>query len=74
MVAYNFDDLTGRRFGRLVVLRREDCPNEKHMTYWQVRCDCGMEFIATRSNLISGNTRSCGCLRAEMLRNRRTRV
>lgn len=74
MNAYNFDDLTGRRFSRLVVLRRYDTPDEKHMSYWQVRCDCGVEFIATRSNLISGNTRSCGCLRTEMLRNRRTRV
>lgn len=31
-------------------------------TLWKCVCDCGNESIAGYSNLISGNTRSCGCL------------
>ena len=72
MIARNFDDLTGRRFSRLVVLRREEA-EDRHLSYWRVRCDCGVEFVAARPNLVSGNTRSCGCLRAEMLRGRAAR-
>ena len=71
MVARNFDDLTGRRFSRLVVLGRV-FSEDIHCTYWRVRCDCGVEFTAARPNLVSGATRSCGCLRREeMLGNRR---
>ena len=54
-------DLTGRRFGRLVVgspLRRTD----KHV-YWACTCDCGAEKEVQGSHLASGNTKSCGCLR-----------
>lgn len=62
------NDLTGRRFGRLVVLSRVD-GEERHLTYWRVRCDCGVEFSAARPNLVSGATRSCGCLRRERVIN-----
>ena len=70
---YNFDNLTGRRFSRLLVLGRQICDEYTNVSYWRVRCDCGVEFITARPNLISGKTRSCGCLRGELLaeRNRR---
>lgn len=64
---HNFDDLTGRRFCRLLVLGRIDIPEETHCTYWRVRCDCGVEFSVARPNLISGQTKSCGCLRRERM-------
>lgn len=60
----------GDRFGRLVLLEkvgREECGNAR----WRVRCDCGVEFEAALNNVTSGHTRSCGCLRKEMLRNRK---
>lgn len=57
------EDLTGRRFGRLVVTAR--APNEWHRPVWTCRCDCG-ELVGKRaSDLLSGHTRSCGCLRRE---------
>lgn len=31
----------------------------------EVKCDCGKEFTALRRNVLSGNTRSCGCLRRD---------
>lgn len=34
---------------------------------WVCRCDCGRELSVLSSSLTAGNTRSCGCLRAEVL-------
>lgn len=49
-------DMTGKKFGHLVVLR----PGERHL-YWLCRCDCGKEKEIRGGNLRSGVTRSCGC-------------
>nr|DAH22871.1 MAG TPA: hypothetical protein [Caudoviricetes sp.] len=56
-------DLTGRIFGRLVVVERSGTVN-KH-TMWLCRCDCGSEIIADAYNLRAGHTESCGCLQRE---------
>lgn len=56
-----FKDLTGERFGKLVVLNNE--PNLKsHSTRWKCKCDCGNIVIVYTSSLKSGATQSCGCL------------
>lgn len=57
-------DLTGQRFGRLVVLRRDLNPPRKE-TSWFVMCDCGQEKSVQASNLNNGHVKSCGCLRVE---------
>lgn len=64
-------DLTGRRFGRLVVLRRADF-NKGNFPVWICRCDCDPEkdVMVTGAALRDGHTRSCGCLRADSSRNR----
>jgi len=59
-------DLTGRRFGRLTVLKKAD-HSKKNPFYWICRCDCGAEIGAWGSCLTSGNTRSCGCFRKEIV-------
>lgn len=51
-------DMTGQRFGQLVVIRR--APSRDGRTYWLCRCDCGEEVEVNRSNLISGRQTSCG--------------
>ena len=61
---HNFVDLTGRRFGRLVVTafggkRRGRC-------YWVCACDCGEATHVQSDDLNSSHTRSCGCLQAEV--------
>jgi hypothetical protein len=64
----HFLDLTGHRFERLVVVGR--MPNLKGVsqTIWHVRCDCGEEkFAVAYSSLISGRTKSCGCLHREVV-------
>lgn len=58
----NFIDMTGQRFYNLKVVRREGHTNYKAIL-WECRCDCGNIIHETRSNLLSGRVKSCGCLR-----------
>lgn len=60
-------DLTGRRFGRLEVLRRS-ASSPKH---WICRCVCGVEKPMFGPGLRGGKAVSCGCARAERIGNLR---
>jgi hypothetical protein len=59
-------DLTGKRFGRALVLYRCGSDLADHQPTWRCRCDCGQEFVAKGGNLRSGNTKSCGCLQGDV--------
>lgn len=65
-------DLTGRRFGRLVVIERQGTQKDAwhYDPLWLCRCDCGTECLITGPALRYGKTRSCGCLRKELSRAR----
>lgn len=58
-------DLTGQRFGRLVVLERAGSDKNKS-ALWFCRCDCGKEKVINSKSLRNGSTRSCGCLHQEL--------
>lgn len=58
-----FVDLTGQRFGRLVVLGKNG--KQKDKTYWDCICDCGKITKVETSKLKSGHTKSCGCYMRE---------
>lgn len=60
----NFDDLTGRRFNRLVVVSRAPSTLNGHAR-WNCRCDCGSAKVAKATNLKRSEVQSCGCLRSE---------
>lgn len=66
------EDLTGKRFGRLIVLKQiEDyvVPSGRHHPQWLCSCDCGKENVKVLgTSLKNGHTRSCGCLREENLK------
>lgn len=66
---HSIDDLTGRRFGRLVALYPLSKRDKKSSVYWHCRCDCGNEVDVTQSNLVYGQYKSCGCLREENRQN-----
>jgi len=53
-------DLTGKRFGRLVVLEESDRRDWGHVV-WKCRCDCGKISIVDGGFLRRGMTKSCGC-------------
>lgn len=55
-----FEDITGRRFGRLTAVRR--APNDGRRTMWHCKCECGNDVVVRAENLKSGNTKSCGCI------------
>jgi hypothetical protein len=56
-------DLTGKRFGRLIVIKRMS--NRGIHTYWWCKCDCDREKEICGSSLRNGYTTSCGCYRKE---------
>ncbi len=57
-------DLTGARFGRLVVLKQSI--GSGRGAYWLCECDCGTQKVIASSCLRSGKTKSCGCLHDEL--------
>ena len=52
-------DLTGAKFGKLLVLRYGGC--SKHGAKWVCRCDCGNIVEVYGKSLRCGNTKTCGC-------------
>lgn len=56
-------DLTGKTFGRLTVIGPAEARNGRRAC--TCRCSCGAETIVLASNLVRGQTTSCGCARKE---------
>lgn len=63
-------DLTGKSFGLLTVIKRTD--NIGLNTGWECKCECGNIAKIRYYSLKRGDTKSCGCLRAEKLKNEKT--
>lgn len=61
-----FQDLTGQKFGRLYVESIHSHP-DKGIYLWNCKCDCGNNTIVPSNSLKNGNTKSCGCLKSELL-------
>lgn len=67
-------DLTGQRFGRLLVLGCAGTAGELgkpgNKVYWNCLCDCGRKTVVRQSELLAkaGGTKSCGCLQKERTR------
>lgn len=63
-------DLTGQRFGRLVVVERAADVDGKwrSLSAWVCRCDCGKSHVVQTSHLRAGRVRSCGCIYREVSR------
>ena len=62
-------DLTGRRYGRLLVLGPV-VEADGSIQNWECLCDCGKKVVCYKENLYSGSTRSCGCLRDQQRKDR----
>lgn len=61
-----FRDLTGERFGRLLV-EGTGGYNKHHQLYWKCECECGNYKRVLGSLLRTGMTQSCGCLKKESI-------
>jgi hypothetical protein len=59
----NTKDITGQRFGYLLVLRFSRGKSKKNYgTFWECRCDCGKVKDVTYQALIQQEIKSCGCM------------
>lgn len=64
----NFIDLSNKRFGRWIVLKRGNVKDRK--TYWLCKCKCGTIKEVGSVLLRNDNSRSCGCLSKELVKTR----
>lgn len=53
-----------KRFGRLTVIHEVD--GTRYSRRFKCECDCGSLVTVTLNRLLSGNTKSCGCLKREV--------
>lgn len=62
-------NLVSRRFGRLIVVCLDHRQRSKwgSRSFWKCKCDCGGTKVVRQDHLISGSTKSCGCLEKENL-------
>jgi hypothetical protein len=54
-------DLTGRKFGKWVVLPRKDFESDYRHCKWLVQCECGRLRLVAGHDLLNGRSSSCGC-------------
>lgn len=64
------ENLIGRRFGRLTVVGIAKSSGFPSRWNWKCRCDCGNYSAPPVRSLLSGETKSCGCLQKEIASNR----
>lgn len=58
--AHNFRDLTGQRFGKMVVLGIDHRKGKEW--FWKVQCDCGNTNVSQGGNIRGGKVKSCGSI------------
>ena len=58
---YQQYDLTGMKFGRLTVIQLSHT-DKTFGSFWHCQCQCGNRHIVRQNSLVTGATRSCGCL------------
>jgi len=64
-------DITGQKINRLTAIKFIE---RRGLTYyWLFKCDCGKEKVLPKGDVMSGHTKSCGCLNLELLRARKNR-
>jgi hypothetical protein len=59
-------DITGQRFGRLTAISRAGKNKHGH-NMWLFQCDCGEKTTVDISQVVTGHTQTCGCLKLETL-------
>lgn len=63
-------DLSGERFGRLTCLEDVGRDEKSKARLWRCKCQCGNEVVVRSINLRSGNSKSCGCLKSDLVSRR----
>lgn len=58
----NSFNLIGREFGKLIVIEKTN-KKRGYSSYWLCNCKCGNQCEVTTAELLTGDTKSCGCLK-----------
>ena len=66
-------DLTGKRFGRLLILQRGKT-SLVNGSYWICQCDCGNLKEIRQNSILQGLTKSCGCLNKNTDKRRKSMI
>lgn len=61
----NVSEFVGKKFNRLRVIEPTKRGNRTRL-YWKCQCDCGETVEIRQDRLLSGTTKSCGCLQKEI--------
>lgn len=65
-------NITGKKYNNLTVL--EFHHTDKYRTsYWLCSCDCGNKVIVRKNNIENNTTKSCGCYKKKIQRERLTK-
>jgi len=59
-------NLAGQKFGRWLVVK-ENGRSKWRDVLWECECECGATSLLKSCELRSGNTKSCGCLKKELM-------
>ena len=59
-------NITGQRFGKLTAIRATE-KRINRTVVWECLCDCGTRIEVITNSLTTGNTKSCGCFKLEVL-------
>jgi len=62
-------DITGQKFNRLTAIEFSHIKNKRYY-YWLFKCDCGKTLLMQKAHVLSGNSKSCGCLNLELIAQR----
>lgn len=57
------DDLVGKTFNLLTVIRKSENQKKGQGVYWECKCECGNITTARTTDLLNGIKKSCGCLK-----------
>lgn len=57
------------RFARLTTIIKTDERRYGNVV-WLCKCDCGKEILTIAKSLRDGSTKSCGCLKIDLVRKR----
>lgn len=61
-------DMNGKRSGRLIAIQITEKKDSNGSRHWLCKCDCGKEIQVSQRNIQTGHAKSCGCLRAEVVK------
>lgn len=65
---YAKKDISGKKFGKLTVLHPTKKRNPFGSVIWLCKCDCGNEKEIPYNSLVAWNSKSCGCIRTNLIK------